>query len=98
MYLRSDHGEGLTGGGASAPAKAPAHGLAARLGEKLADFEFAPDLGSRIGSLTWYRGAVTCVGLITATLLLAPGFENPIYGTVPAPVSGAEFDATQAQA
>ncbi|MBB4837768.1 murein DD-endopeptidase MepM/ murein hydrolase activator NlpD [Sphingomonas kyeonggiensis] len=98
MYLRSDHGEGLTGGGASALAKAPAHGFAARLSEKLADFEFAPDLGSRIGSLTWYRGAATCVALITATLLLAPGFENPIYGSVPAPVSGAEFEATQAQA
>lgn len=98
MYLRSDHGEGLTGGGASARATAPARGLAARLGERFADFEFAPDLGSRIGSLTWYRGAATCVALITATLLLAPGFENPIYGTVPAPLSGAEFDATQAQA
>src|SRR5204863_277745 len=36
--------------------------------------------------------------LIAATLLLAPGFENPIYGAVPAPLSGAEFDATQAQA
>ncbi|NWN13461.1 M23 family peptidase, partial [Escherichia coli] len=57
-----------------------------------------PDLGSRIGSLTWYRGAATCVALIAATLLLAPGFENPIYGAVPAPLSGAEFDATQAQA
>ena len=98
MYLRSDHGEGLTGGGASALAAAPARGLAARLGERFADFEFAPDLGSRIGSLTWYHGAATCVALITATLLLAPGFENPIYGTVPAPLSGAEFDATQAQA
>ena len=74
MYLRSDHGEGLTGGGASALAAAPARGLAARLSERFADFEFAPDLGSRIGSLTWYRGAATCVALITATLLLAPGW------------------------
>ncbi|MDG2534387.1 M23 family metallopeptidase [Sphingomonas sp. HITSZ_GF] len=76
----------------------PPHGFAARLAERFADFEFAPDLGSRIGSLTWYRGAATCVGLITAALLLAPGFENPIYGSVPAPLSGAEWDATQAQA
>ena len=98
MYLRSDHGEGLTGGAASARTRAPARGFSARLSERFGDFEFAPDLGSRIGTLTWYRGAATCVGLITATLLLAPGFENPIYGTVPAPVSGAEFEATQAQA
>lgn len=74
------------------------HGLVARLTERFPDFEFAPDLGSRIGSLTWYRGAATCVGLITAALLLAPGFENPIYGSVPAPLSGAEWDASQAQA
>ena len=98
MYLRSDHGEGLTGGGASARVTAPPRGLAARFNERFADFEFAPDLGSRIGSLTWYRGAATCVALIAATLLLAPGIENPIYGAVPAPLSGAEFDATQAQA
>lgn len=98
MYLRSDHGEGLGGGAATARATVPAHGLAARLSTRFADFEFAPDLGSRIGSLTWYRGAATCVGLITAALLLAPGFENPIYGSVPAPLSGAEWDATQAQA
>ena len=98
MYLRSDHGESLGGGAASARAGVSAHGLAARLSERFADFEFAPDLGSRIGTLTWYRGAATCVGLITAALLLAPGFENPIYGSVPAPLSGAEWDATQAQA
>ncbi len=89
---------GLEGGAAAARAAAPATGLSARLSERFADFEFAPDLGSRIGSLTWYRGAATCVGLITAALLLAPGFENPIYGSVPAPLSGAEWDATQAQA
>jgi murein DD-endopeptidase MepM/ murein hydrolase activator NlpD len=98
LYLRSDHGEGLTGGGASARAKAPARGFLARFNERFPDFEFAPDLGSRIGSLTWYRGAATCVGLITAALVLAPGFENPIYGEVPAPLAGAEWDASQAQA
>ncbi|MEP9359147.1 M23 family metallopeptidase [Sphingomonas sp. KR3-1] len=98
MYLRSDHGEGLAGGGASARAKAPARGFVARFNERFPDFEFAPDLGSRIGSLTWYRGAATCVGLIAAALVLAPGFENPIYGEVPAPLAGAEWDASQAQA
>jgi murein DD-endopeptidase MepM/ murein hydrolase activator NlpD len=84
----------LEGGAATVRAKAAARGLAGRF----ADFEFAPDLGSRIGSLTWYRGAATCIGLCALTLLLAPGFENPIYGSVPAPLSGAEWDAAQAQA
>jgi murein DD-endopeptidase MepM/ murein hydrolase activator NlpD len=98
LYLRSDHGLGLEGGAAAARTKMAAHGLVARLNERFPDFEFAPDLGSRIGSLTWYRGAATCIGLITAALLLAPGFENPIHASVPAPLSGAEWDASQAQA
>lgn len=62
------------------------------------DLDLMPDLGARIGSLTWYRGTATCVGLCALTLLLAPGFENPIYGTVPPKLSGSDWDATRAQA
>ncbi len=29
---------------------------------------------------------------------MAPGFENPIYGTVPAPLAGSEWDAARTQA
>ena len=47
------------------------------------DFEIAPDLGSRIGTLTWYRGAATCMGLCALARLLSPGVENTIYGYVP---------------
>jgi len=53
---------------------------------------------SQIGSPTWFRGLATCIGLCTVTLLLSPGFETPIYGTVPAPLRGAERDAARAQA
>ncbi len=101
MYLRSDLGEELGGGATAALLREPARprtGFAARLAERFPDFELVPDLGSRIGSAAWYRGAATCTALIALTLLLAPGFENPIYGTVPAPLSGAEWDAAQAQA
>jgi murein DD-endopeptidase MepM/ murein hydrolase activator NlpD len=56
-----------------------------------------PILGARIGTLTWYRGAATCIGLCALTLLLAPGFENPIYGTVPPKLTGTDWDATRAQ-
>jgi murein DD-endopeptidase MepM/ murein hydrolase activator NlpD len=62
------------------------------------DFEIAPDLGSRIGTLTWYRGAATCLGLCGLALLLSPGFENPIYGYVPPALQGADWDAAKAQA
>ena len=104
MYLRSDHGTELEGGAgavrATLPARglAPAHGFAARLRERFADIDLVPDLGAGIGSLTWDRGAATCIGLCALTYLLAPGFENPIYGTVPAPLTGAEWEAARAQA
>jgi len=62
------------------------------------DFDIAPDLGSRIGTLTWYRGAATCVGLCALTFLLSPGFENPIYGYVPPALHGKELDAARSQA
>jgi murein DD-endopeptidase MepM/ murein hydrolase activator NlpD len=62
------------------------------------DFEIAPDLGSRIGTLTWYRGAATCLGLCGLALLLSPGFENPIYGYVPPALQGSDWEAAKAQA
>lgn len=86
------------------PSAKPASGsrLARLFGTKLAarfeNFDPMPDLGARIGSLTWYRGAATCIGLCTLTFLLAPGLENPIYGTVPPKLSGSDWDATRAQA
>ena len=75
MYLRSDLGEELGGGATAALLRTPARarkGCAARLAERFPDFELVPDLGSRIGTFTWYRGAATCVGLCALTLLLEP--------------------------
>lgn len=83
------------GGGAHSSAPAP-EVFTAKFRRRFSDFDVMPDLGSRIGTLTWYRGAATCVALCAATLLLAPGFENPIYGTVPAKLTGADWDAARA--
>jgi murein DD-endopeptidase MepM/ murein hydrolase activator NlpD len=91
----------LGGGGTSVlarPSVPASPGTAIALRPRIFDFDLAPDLGARIGSLTWFRGAATCLGLCTLTWLLAPGLENPIYGTVPAPLKGAEWDAARAQA
>lgn len=91
----------LGGGGTSTLARPPVAATpsaALALRPRRFDFDPAPDLGARIGSLTWFRGAATCVGLCTLTWLLAPGLENPIYGTVPAPLKGAEWEAARAQA
>ncbi|QIG81630.1 M23 family metallopeptidase [Stakelama tenebrarum] len=107
MFLRNDHGYDL-GGGANAlsnprtaepvaPAKSKA-GLSHKLRARFPDFELVPDLGSRIGSLQWYRGVATCVGLCAVTLLMAPGLEDPIYGYVPPALQGEEWEAARVQA
>ncbi|MBC9034400.1 M23 family metallopeptidase [Sphingomonas sp. JC676] len=100
MFQREDLSTGEGGGGTSrALVLVPKpRTLIDRLFARFGDIDLAPDLGSRIGTLTWYRGAATCVGLCAFTLLLAPGFEAPIYGTVPPPLSGGEWDAARAQA
>jgi murein DD-endopeptidase MepM/ murein hydrolase activator NlpD len=59
------------------------------------DLDLVVDLGSRIGSRTWFRGAFTCTALCTAALWLAPGFE-PIPAASAAPLS--EAQAKQARA
>ncbi len=101
MYLRSDHGMDFGGGATAALLRAPAPaetGLAARLAARFPDLDLVPDLGAQIGSATWFRGAATCAALCALTLLFAPGFEHPIYGSVPAPLEGADWDAAQHQA
>ncbi len=90
LFTRHDYG--LESGGGSVKARA---GLIQR---HFPDFDITPDLGSRIGTLTWYRGAATCIGLCALTFLLSPGFENPIYGFAPAAFQGKELEAARAQA
>lgn len=101
LFLRNDHGLELGGGASVSPALAvvPGTALSTRLKRRVfANLDLAPDLGARIGSLTWYRGVATCLGLCALTFLMAPGFETPIYGTVAPALTGAEYDAARAQA
>lgn len=91
LFLRNDHGLEMGGGAGGRSAAAKPRG-------RFADFDLTPDLGSRIGTLTWYRGAATCIGLCALTYLLSPGFENPIYGYVPPAMQGADLEAARAQA
>ncbi|WP_245646792.1 M23 family metallopeptidase [Sphingomonas soli] len=95
--MRSESDSEMTGGAGGRASVAAPQVFTAKFRRRFSDFDVMPDLGSRIGSLTWYRGAATCIGLCAFTLLLAPGFENPIYGTVPPKMTGAQFDATRAQ-
>lgn len=101
LFLRNDHGLELGGGGVATRtfASVPGTALSTRLKRRiLPNLDLAPDLGARIGSLTWYRGVATCVGLCALTFVMAPGFETPIYGTVAPALTGAEWDAARAQA
>jgi murein DD-endopeptidase MepM/ murein hydrolase activator NlpD len=54
------------------------------------DLDLVVDLGSRIGSRTWFRGALTCTALCGAVLWLAPGFD-PIPAASAKPLSDAHF-------
>lgn len=67
-----------------------------RFRERYPDFELIPDLGSRIGSPEWFRGAATCAGLCAFVYLLSPGFERPIFGSVPS-AHAASADLMRAQ-
>lgn len=101
MFLRSDFGIEQAGGAAALSfgraAPVPTLGLIARFQERYPDFELVPDLGSRIGTASWWRGTATCAALLAATVLLAPGFERPIYGAVPAALSGNDAAIARAQ-
>ena len=102
MFLRGDHGLEHAGGtsarsfGRALTIRKTTLGY--RLRERFPDFDLVPDLGSRIGSGEWFRGVATCAGLCVAAVLLAPGFERPIYASVPAALTGTDADIAHAQA
>ncbi|MBX3593480.1 MAG: M23 family metallopeptidase [Sphingomonas sp.] len=102
MFLRNDHGFEQAGGtnarsfGTTVAIRKA--GPIERFRTRYPDFELAPDLGSRIGSREWFRGAATCAGMCALVMLLSPGFERPIYGSVPNPMTGSDADLARAQA
>lgn len=101
LFVRNDHGEG--GGGAAAlsfgraPVAAVPVSLADRLHERFGDIDLVPDLGSDIGSATWWRGAATCAALCAATIALAPGFDRPLYGAPVEVMTGTDFEEARTQ-
>lgn len=102
MFLRSEMGI-EQGGGAAALSfgralPLPARGLLGRLRERYPDLDLVPDLGSRIGTVEWWRGSATCAALLAGIFLLSPGFERPIHGAVPAAPTGADAAMARAQA
>jgi murein DD-endopeptidase MepM/ murein hydrolase activator NlpD len=67
-----------------------------RFSDRVAHSELAPDLGTNIGSLTWFRGLATCASLCWLTVQLAPGYQT-LPGAVPAAVIGDAWEQTRTQ-
>jgi murein DD-endopeptidase MepM/ murein hydrolase activator NlpD len=64
--------------------------------DRVADFDWAPDLASDIGSLSWFRGLATFTLLSVAALSLLPDF-GPLYGAQMPMPSQTEADEARAQ-
>ena len=101
MFLRNDQFEQAGGGAARSIGRAVVPldlSLSDKLRGGLAAIDWAPDLGARIGSHDWFRGAATCVALLAATYALSPGMARPILGAAPAALGGTAWDNARAQA
>jgi murein DD-endopeptidase MepM/ murein hydrolase activator NlpD len=94
LYQYDEIRPGGGGGGAAALAFAPPV-RPRSFGSRTApppprDFDLVVDLGSRIGSRVWFRGAFTCAALCGTALWLAPGFD-PIPAASARPLADAQF-------
>jgi murein DD-endopeptidase MepM/ murein hydrolase activator NlpD len=64
--------------------------------EKLASFDFVPDLGEDIGSAHWFRGLATLSALCIFAYALLPDF-GPVYGAQASMPTQADFEEARAQ-
>ena len=62
----------------------------------LRDLDLVVDLGSQIGSRTWWRGALTCTALCASMLFLAPSVKA--LPQMPAAMDAEQWDEARAQA
>ncbi|NNC71346.1 MAG: M23 family peptidase, partial [Sphingomonadaceae bacterium] len=108
MYQRNDFlgGESANSAALTFDAKIPKFGQALRAQDSLRtqaarrglwhELDLVVDLGSQIGSKTWWRGALTCAALCGTTFLMAPSVEA--IPAMPAAMSDAQWDEARAQA
>ena len=94
--------EAGNGGGAAALSldatlvrPSPGFGRKAKSLRVRADIDLVTDLGVRIGSIEWLRGAATCVALCYAAFSFAPGLE-PVAGASPPAMTEAQFEEVRA--
>lgn len=102
MFQKSEIGFGQGGAAVSLslanahPAPAlPAH-WRERLREYCEEVNLVPDLGQRIGSAEWFRGALTCAALCASALYLSPDFA-PIPAPSEPQLTDRQFDEARTQ-
>lgn len=99
MYLREPQGlewAGAAGGRSFGRAVAPPP-MREGLRERAARADWAPDLGTDIGSRTWWRGVATFTALCVAAWALSPGIR-PLPGYAPPALTGDEAENARALA
>ena len=68
-----------------------------RLRAAALQIDWVPDLGTRIGSRDWWRGAATCAALCATAVAIAPPLTNPLLGPIAAPLTGSDREEARAQ-
>ena len=101
MFLRDETGAELAGGtttrGFGRAHVARAEPVRPTIRSRMAQIDWVPDLGTQVGSAEWWRGLATCSALCAATWMLSPGFDRPLPGRVPAPLTGSAWDESRSQ-
>lgn len=101
MFLRNEHYEQSGGAAPSSTGRALVLttdlAFADRLRAAIAQIDWTPDLGARIGSRDWFRGLATCSALIGACWALSPGLGRPLIGVAAMPLKGKVWENARAQ-
>jgi murein DD-endopeptidase MepM/ murein hydrolase activator NlpD len=102
VFLRNEHYEQSGGAAPSSTGRAlvltTELSFMDRLRANIAQVDWTPDLGARIGSREWFRGLATCTALIGACWALSPGLGQPLIGSAAGPLRGKAWDNARAQA
>lgn len=102
MFLRNDHGLENAGGTSAlsfgrAIVPVVPRNRRERLLEAARKIDWVPDLGTQIGSASWWRGVATCAALCASAFAIAPPIATPLLDQTAAPLTGTEREEARAQ-
>ncbi len=67
-----------------------------RILEHVSSLDLVPDLGANVGSISWFRGLLTCTVLCILPISLFPA-QRPLLMNVPSPADGDAWEEARAQ-